>query len=230
VREEKRIGWRGFEFGAGYQAGLTLASGMLYELASLGEQPSLRRKPDCFGPSDTRATAGHDCDFTRQPILRGHSEVDPIIATANRSIFHALRALALRGAGLRPLVLVFEDMHWADSSTQGYLDFFMDSVAGARLMLILTYRLGYTPSFGTKSFHSTVNLRHLTNEQTLEMGARFLGSELFPEELRSALMQKAEGVPLFVEEVTKTLLDLGTPTRVTLKIETTLDRGPRRSG
>ncbi len=80
-------------------------------------------------------------------------------------------------------------------------------------MLILTHRLGYTPRFGTKSFHNTINLRHLTNEQTLEMATRFLGSELFPEELKSALTQKAEGVPLFVEEVTKTLLDLGFITR-----------------
>src|SRR5712691_9917351 len=123
------------------------------------------------------------------------------------------RALAVRGAGLRPLVLVFEDMHWADSSTQEYLDFLMDSVAGARLMLILTHRLEYTPKFGIKSFHSTINLRHLTDEQTLEMAARFLGGGLFPEELKSALMQKAEGVPLFIEEVTKTLLDLGFITR-----------------
>ena len=45
------------------------------------------------------------------------------------------------------------------------------------------------------------------------MAARFLRSELFPEELKAALMQKAEGVPLFVEEVTKTLLDLGFITR-----------------
>jgi class 3 adenylate cyclase/tetratricopeptide (TPR) repeat protein len=143
---------------------------------------------------------------------------DPVVpamdASARRTrIFHALRALAVRGAGLRPLVLVFEDMHWADSSTQEYLDFLMDSVAGARLMLILTHRLEYTPKFGSKSFHSTINLRHLTNEQTLQMASRFLGSELFPEELKSALMQKAEGVPLFVEEVTKTLLDLGFITR-----------------
>ena len=123
--------------------------------------------------------------------------------------FHALRALGLRGASIRPLVLVFEDMHWADSSSQEYLDFLMDSVAGARLMLILTHRLEYSPKFGGRSFYSTINLRHLTNEQTLEMAAGFLGSKLFPEELRSALMQKAEGVPLFVEEVTKTLLDLG---------------------
>jgi predicted ATPase len=165
-----------------------------------------------------RRLGGLDAEI---PYIRYLLAVDPgdpavlaMDAAARRTrIFHALRALALRGAGLRPLVLVFEDMHWADSSTQEYLDFLMDSVAGARLMLILTHRLEYTPKFGIKSFHSTVNLRHLTNEQTLEMASRFLGSELFPEELKSALMEKAEGVPLFVEEVTKTLLDLGFITR-----------------
>src|SRR5216683_1745358 len=144
----------------------------------------------------------------------GDPEVLAMDAAARRTrIFQGLRALARRGAGLRPLVLVFEDMHWADSSTQEYLDFLMDSVAGARLMLILTHRLEYSPTFGSRSFFSAINLRHLTNEQTLEMAARFLGSELFPEELKSALMEKAEGVPLFVEEVTKTLLDLGFITR-----------------
>ena len=165
-----------------------------------------------------RRLGGLDAEI---PFIRYLLAVDPgdtavlaMDAGARRTrIFHALRALALRGAGLRPLVLVVEDMHWVDSSTQEYLDFFMDSVVGARLMLILTHRLEYAPSFGTRSFHSTINLRHLTSEQTTEMAARVLGSELFPEELKSALMQKAEGVPLFVEEVTKTLLDLGFITR-----------------
>jgi class 3 adenylate cyclase/tetratricopeptide (TPR) repeat protein len=140
----------------------------------------------------------------------GDSAVLAMDAVARRNrTFHALRTLGLRGAAIRPLVLVFEDMHWADSSTREYLDFLMDSVASARLMLILTHRLEYSPRFGSRSFFSTINLRHLTNEQTLEMAARFLGSGPFPEELKSALMQKAEGVPLFIEEVTKTLLDLG---------------------
>ena len=151
------------------------------------------------------------------PYIRYLLAVDPgdpavlaIDAVARRTgVLKAIRALSLRGAALRPIVLVFEDMHWVDASTQEYLDSFMDSVGGARLMLILTHRLGYAPRFGTKSFHNTINLRHLTNEQALEMATGFLGSELFPEELKSALTQKAEGVPLFVEEVTKTLLDLG---------------------
>src|SRR5262249_16070408 len=98
--------------------------------------------------------------------------------------FHALRALPMRGAEIRPLVLVFEDMHWADSSTQEYLDFLMDSVAGARLMLILTHRLENWPRFASRSFDSTINLPNLNNEQTVEMGGRFLGSEGFPGELR----------------------------------------------
>jgi class 3 adenylate cyclase/tetratricopeptide (TPR) repeat protein len=140
----------------------------------------------------------------------GDPAVTAMDAVARRTrTFHALRTLGLRGAALRPLVLVFEDMHWADSSTREYLDFIMDSVASARLMLILTHRLEYSPRYGNRSFHTTINLRHLTNEQTLEMAARFLGSGLFPEELKAALMQKAEGVPLFIEEVAKTLLDLG---------------------
>ena len=133
--------------------------------------------------------------------------VDPV-ARRTRT-FHALRALVMRGAEIRPLVLVFEDMHWADSSTNEYLDFLMDSVGRARLMVILTHRLENSPRFANRSFHSTINLRSLNNEQTLEMAARFLRSEGFPSELRSTLMQKAEGVPLFIEEVAKTLLDLG---------------------
>jgi hypothetical protein len=59
------------------------------------------------------------------------------LAARRTRIVHSLRAMVLRGARLRPLILVFEDMHWADSSTKEYLDFFMDSVTGARLMLIL---------------------------------------------------------------------------------------------
>jgi class 3 adenylate cyclase/tetratricopeptide (TPR) repeat protein len=130
-------------------------------------------------------------------------------AERRNRLFKALRTLALRGAALRPMVLVFEDLHWVDTSTQEYLDLFMDSIAGAAVMLVLTYRVGHQPPFGSRSYHTSLNLRHLTDAQALEMATRVLGAEEFPEELKTALTEKAEGVPLFVEEVTKTLLDLG---------------------
>ncbi len=151
------------------------------------------------------------------PYIRyqlGVDSGDPAIASMDaqarrKRIFDAGRAITLRGAALHPLVLVFEDLHWIDTSTEEYLASLMDSVAAARVMLILTHRVGYTPPFGGRSFHTTLTLHSLSEAETLTMAGRVLGSEQFPQELKAALMQKAEGVPLFVEEVTKTLLDLG---------------------
>ncbi|MBI4245679.1 MAG: tetratricopeptide repeat protein, partial [Candidatus Rokubacteria bacterium] len=151
------------------------------------------------------------------PSIRSLLAVDPgdpgmaaMDASARRKkIFDAVRALSLRGARIRPLVLVFEDLHWIDTSTEEYLGSLMDSVAGVPLLLILTYRVGYTPPFGSRSFYTTITLRSLSEAEALAMAGRVLGTEQFPGELKAALMEKAEGVPLFVEEVTKTLLDLG---------------------
>jgi class 3 adenylate cyclase/tetratricopeptide (TPR) repeat protein len=161
-----------------------------------------------------RAMGGLEAEI---PYVRYLFSADPgdvavaaMEASARRKrLFDALRALMLRGATLRPMVLVFEDLHWSDTSTQEYLDFAMDSVAGARAMMILTHRIGQTHQFPSRSFHTTLNLHHLSPAQALEMATRVLGATDFPEELKAALEQKAEGVPLFVEEMTKSLVDLG---------------------
>src|SRR6266705_3122944 len=140
----------------------------------------------------------------------GATEVAAMDASPRRKkLFDAALALPLRGARLRPLVLVFEDLHWIDTSTEEYLSVLMDSVAAVPLMLILTYRIGYTPPFGSRSFHTTLMLRSLSEADSLAMAGRVLGGAQFPEELPTTLVAKAEGVPLFIEEVTKTLLDLG---------------------
>ncbi len=139
---------------------------------------------------------------------------DPAISAMEPSarrkrILDACRAAALRGASIRPILFVIEDLHWVDTSTEEFLAFLTDSVASAPMMLLLTYRVGYTPPFGGRSFSSTLTLRSLSEAETLAMAGRVLGTERFPLELKTALMEKAEGVPLFVEEVTKTLIDLG---------------------
>jgi tetratricopeptide (TPR) repeat protein len=154
---------------------------------------------------------------THIPYIRyllGVDPGDPAVSATEASArrkksFDALQALSLRGARIRPLVLVFEDLHWIDSSTEEFLGSVMDSVAAVPLLLLVTYRLGCTPPFGNRSFHTTLTLRSLSEAESLAMAGRVLGSAQFPEELKSALMAKAEGVPLFIEEVTKTLLDLG---------------------
>src|SRR5438093_5207716 len=130
-------------------------------------------------------------------------------AACRRHLFAALRALSLRGARLRPLVLVVEDLHWIDTSSEECLTFLLDAVAGVPLLLLVTYRIGYTPPFGSRSFYTTLTLHSFSEAETLVMAGHVLGTAQFPTELQTALMDKAEGVPLFIEEVTKTLLDLG---------------------
>ena len=131
-------------------------------------------------------------------------------ASARRQkCFEALRALSLRGARLRPLVLVFEDLHWIDAGTEEYLASMTDAVASVPLMVILTYRVGYAPPVPARSFHTTLTLHALSEADAVAMAGHVLGADDLPPALRQALLDKAEGVPLFIEEVTKTLLDLG---------------------
>ncbi len=139
---------------------------------------------------------------------------DPVVsnmdaANRHRLVFGALRALTIRGASQRPLVLVIEDLHWMDSSSEEYLGYLMDSMAAASVMLILTYRIGYTPRFRTHSFQSTLSLTTLAERDALTIARGALGASELPAEVSDAIMEKAEGVPLFIEEVAKTLLDIG---------------------
>ena len=151
------------------------------------------------------------------PAIRSLLSVDPgdpALAALDgpalrRHLFAALRALSLRGARLRPLVLVIEDLHWIDTSSAEFLTFLLDAVAGVPLLLLVTYRIGYTPPFGSRSFSTTLTLHSFSEAETLAMAGHVLGIAQFPVELQTALMAKAEGVPLFIEEMTKTLLDLG---------------------
>ena len=151
------------------------------------------------------------------PFIRYLLSVDPgdpaipMMDAANRrrSVFAALRALALRGASLRPLVLVVEDLHWMDTSSEEYLGSLIDSMTAVPLMLVLTYRVGYTPPFRTRSFQSTISLTTLGEGEALAVACGVLGAAELPREVTAALMDKAEGVPLFIEEVAKTLLDIG---------------------
>jgi tetratricopeptide (TPR) repeat protein len=151
------------------------------------------------------------------PAIRSLLSVDPGDAAfaalegtvRRRQLFAALRALSLRGASLRPLVLIVEDLHWIDTSSEECLNAMLDAVAGVPVLLLVTYRIGYTPPFGSRSFSTTLTLHSFSEAETLAMAGHVLGTAQCPAALQTALMDKAEGVPLFIEEVTKTLLDLG---------------------
>ena len=151
------------------------------------------------------------------PYVRWVLSVDPedpgvlaMDAQQRRSeIFDALRRLLLRAAEIRPQVMVLEDIHWMDQATEESLQFLMDSVPRHRLLLLLTYRPGYNHPFGDRSYYTRIALTALSEEETVEMARAMLGTEALPPEVQRLVVQKAEGNPFFVEEVVKSLQELG---------------------
>jgi predicted ATPase len=93
-------------------------------------------------------------------------------AARRKRTFDAVRALSRRSAATRPIVFVFEDLHWIDTSTEEYIGALLDSIAGAPIMLVLTYRLGYTPPFGTRSFQALITLESLSAVDAAAMVGR----------------------------------------------------------
>ena len=122
------------------------------------------------------------------PAIRYLLSVDPGDAALaamegparRRHLFAAIRALSVRGARRRPLVLVVEDLHWIDTSSEECLTFMLDAVAGVPLLLLVTYRIGYTPPFGSRSFSTTLTLQSFSEAETLAMAGQALGTAQFP--------------------------------------------------
>ena len=171
---------------------------------------------DVVGKLDAAAERLGELD-AQLPYLRYLLAVDPgdpavaaMDAAARRArVFEALRSFSLRVVQQRPAVFVVEDLHWIDSSTADYLAAALAMVASARILVILTYRVGYTPPLGAHSYFTTLTLRSLSAAETLAMAGGVLGTSALPAELPAALTEKAEGVPLFIEETIKALLDVG---------------------
>src|SRR5262249_20813497 len=124
-------------------------------------------------------------------------------------IFDALRRLTLRASEVRPQVTVFEDAHWMDQATEEYLLFTADSIPTSRVMRILTYRPGYVHPFGERTYHTRIALNTLSTAHSIEMAQALLATETLLDALKALIVRKAEGNPFFVEEVVKSLLEVG---------------------
>jgi len=123
-------------------------------------------------------------------------------------IIDALNRIVLKGSELRPLIMAFEDLHWMDKSSEESLKDLLDSIAGARVFLIFTYRPEFVHTWAGKSYHNQVNLNRLSNRESLTMVSCLLGTEDINADLEELILEKTEGVPFFIEEFMRSLQDL----------------------
>jgi class 3 adenylate cyclase/tetratricopeptide (TPR) repeat protein len=161
------------------------------------------------------------------PYLKAMLSIDPGDAAVKAmspverrgETFEALRSLFVCAAERGPQILVIEDLHWIDSASEQFLATLMDSVPALRLLLVFTYRPGYTSPFGERSYFTRVIPAALTAEDTARMAAAVLATDSLPDELRTLLGGKAEGNPFYVEEMVKSLEESGALRRVGTRYE-----------
>lgn len=120
-------------------------------------------------------------------------------------IIEALKRIVIKGAVNRPLIIAIEDLHWIDMSSEELIKYLLDIIPGVSVFLLLTYRLGFKPSWEIKSYHQHITLNRLSNRASLKFVSYLLGKKKFNKNLENLILSKTEGVPLFIEEFIKSI-------------------------
>jgi class 3 adenylate cyclase/predicted ATPase len=121
----------------------------------------------------------------------------------------ALTAWMLEEAGRQPVLVVCEDLHWADPSTLEWLRLLIDEVPTARLLALFTFRPEFRPPWPTRSHMTQLTLNRFTQPHVERMIAQVMHGYTLPSEVAQQVLAKTDGVPLFIEELLKMILESG---------------------
>ncbi|SDR61293.1 SAM domain (Sterile alpha motif) [Paraburkholderia tuberum] len=121
------------------------------------------------------------------------------------TIVAQIKGLAMR----HPLLILFEDVHWADPSSLEALDHLVDRIATLPVLLIVTFRPEFVSRWIGRSEVTLLTLTRLHPRQQAEMIERITLGKALPKEITDRIIEHTDGIPLFVEELTKTVLESG---------------------
>ena len=121
----------------------------------------------------------------------------------------AMTAWVLAGARTQPVVLAFEDLHWADPTSLDLLRSLAERGAWAPLLIVETARPEFRPPWSLRPHHSVISLAPLDRAQVARMVAEISARHALARDVVEGVNERTGGVPLFVEEVTRLLLERG---------------------
>ena len=112
-------------------------------------------------------------------------------------------------AAMQPVLMIFEDVHWIDPTSLELLTVMVDQVPQLRVLLLINARPEFTPPWPHYAHVTTVSLTRLSRPDGAAIIKRITGGKTLPEEVMNQILARTDGVPLFVEELTKTVLESG---------------------
>ena len=137
------------------------------------------------------------------PLAQMNSQVK------RRRTLEAIKSVILRESLKQPLVIVFEDLHWADGETQELLDLLAESITGTRILLLVNYRPEYRHQWSSKSHYTQIRLDPLGSEGAAAMLTALLGDGAELGTIKRLIAERTGGNPFFIEEMVQALFDEG---------------------
>ncbi|MFB9261884.1 BTAD domain-containing putative transcriptional regulator [Bradyrhizobium erythrophlei] len=136
----------------------------------------------------------------------------PLDLTPQKRKEKTLRALLAQFEGMaadEPVLVVFEDVHWIDPTSLELLDLIVDHVPSLPVLLIITFRREFAPPWIGRPQVTLLTLNRLPPAQRAEMIAGVTGGKALPREIVDHIIDRTDGVPLFIEELTKSVVESG---------------------
>jgi class 3 adenylate cyclase len=121
----------------------------------------------------------------------------------------AIKRIIIRESLNQPTVVIFEDLHWIDSETQALLDLLADSIAGARLLLLVNYRPEYRHEWSGRAYYLQLRLDPLGGDNAAAMLEALLGNGADLDSLKRQVADRTGGNPFFIEEMVRALFEQG---------------------
>ncbi len=172
----------------------------------------LRRLEDFVrraGASDVPPTVAALAELVNLPLPAGYPALAAPADQMRARVFAALTSWVLSATTREPLVLVIEDLHWVDASTLELVETLAEQGAGAPLLLIATGRPEFRPPWAPRAHHAFVVLGRLSNAETRDLVGAMASEAILASETAQLIIERADGVPLFAEELTRLMRDRG---------------------
>jgi tetratricopeptide (TPR) repeat protein len=128
-------------------------------------------------------------------------------AQQRRKTLAALLTYIERLARRKPVVMMFEDAHWADASTLEFLDLLVERIVKLPILVLVTHRPGFETPWSCLDHVGVLSLAGLDDRDILSIIHRMTNDRRLPREVVAQIVHKADGIPLFVEQLTKTVME-----------------------
>jgi class 3 adenylate cyclase len=146
-------------------------------------------------------------DMLSLPNDGRYPAVDPTPEQRRKRTLEALVSHVETLAQQRTLLMIFEDAHWADPTSLEVFGWIVDRILRRRVLLIVTFRPDFDAPWIGRPYVTSLTLNRLGESEVIEMIDRVVGNSPLPPHVRHDIIERTDGIPLFVEEMTKAVLE-----------------------